>query len=45
MRLKKIKLAGFKSFVDPTTIPFPDDMTAVVRPNGSGKFNEIEAKH
>jgi chromosome segregation protein len=43
MRLKKIKLAGFKSFVDPTTIPFPDDMTAVVGPNGSGKSNVIDA--
>jgi chromosome segregation protein len=43
MRLKKIKLAGFKSFVDPTTILFPDDMTAVVGPNGCGKSNVIDA--
>jgi len=43
MRLKKIKLAGFKSFVDPTTIPFPDDMTAIVGPNGCGKSNVIDA--
>lgn len=43
MRLKKIKLAGFKSFVDPTTIPFPGDMTAVVGPNGCGKSNVIDA--
>jgi chromosome segregation protein len=43
MRLKKIKLAGFKSFVDPTTIAFPDDMTAVVGPNGCGKSNVIDA--
>jgi chromosome segregation protein len=43
MRLKRIKLAGFKSFVDPTTIPFPDDMTAVVGPNGCGKSNVIDA--
>ncbi len=43
MRLKKIKLAGFKSFVDPTTIHFPDDMTAVVGPNGCGKSNVIDA--
>ncbi|MEP2650378.1 MAG: chromosome segregation protein SMC, partial [Paraglaciecola sp.] len=43
MRLKKIKLAGFKSFVDPTIIPFPDDMTAVVGPNGCGKSNVIDA--
>ena len=43
MRLKKIKLAGFKSFVDPTTIPFPGAMTAVVGPNGCGKSNVIDA--
>ena len=43
MRLKKIKLAGFKSFVDPTNIPFPGDMTAVVGPNGCGKSNVIDA--
>lgn len=43
MRLKKIKLAGFKSFVDPTTIPFPNEMTAVVGPNGCGKSNVIDA--
>ena len=43
MRLKKIKLAGFKSFVDPTIISFPDDMTAVVGPNGCGKSNVIDA--
>ena len=43
MRLKKIKLAGFKSFVDPTTIPFPGDMTAIVGPNGCGKSNVIDA--
>ena len=43
MRLKKIKLAGFKSFVDPTTIPFVEDMTAIVGPNGCGKSNVIDA--
>lgn len=43
MRLKKIKLAGFKSFVDPTSIPFPGDMTAIVGPNGCGKSNVIDA--
>jgi chromosome segregation protein len=43
MRLKKIKLAGFKSFVEPTNIPFPHDMTAVVGPNGCGKSNVIDA--
>ena len=43
MRLKAIKLAGFKSFVDPTTIPFPSNMTAIVGPNGCGKSNTIDA--
>jgi len=43
VRLKKIRLAGFKSFVDPTTIPFPGDMTAIVGPNGCGKSNVIDA--
>ena len=36
MRLKSIKLAGFKSFVDPTTVNFPSNMAAVVGPNGCG---------
>lgn len=43
MRLKRIKLAGFKSFVDTTSIPFPGEMTAVVGPNGCGKSNVIDA--
>jgi chromosome segregation protein len=43
MRLKQIRLAGFKSFVDRTTIPFPTDMTAIVGPNGCGKSNVIDA--
>jgi len=43
MRLKSIKLAGFKSFVDPTTIHFPSNMCAVVGPNGCGKSNVIDA--
>ena len=43
MRLKSIKLAGFKSFVDPTTATFPDNLTAVVGPNGCGKSNIIDA--
>lgn len=43
MRLKRIKLAGFKSFVEPTTIPFDGDMTAIVGPNGCGKSNIIDA--
>ncbi len=43
MRLKKIKLAGFKSFVDPTTIPIPSTLVGVVGPNGCGKSNVIDA--
>jgi len=43
MRLTKIKLAGFKSFVDPTTISFPSNLTGVVGPNGCGKSNVIDA--
>jgi len=43
MRLKSIKLAGFKSFVDPTTVNFPGNMCAVVGPNGCGKSNIIDA--
>lgn len=43
MRLKSIKLAGFKSFVDPTTVNFPSNLAAVVGPNGCGKSNIIDA--
>ncbi|MFM4824966.1 AAA family ATPase [Aeromonas bivalvium] len=43
MRLKLIKLAGFKSFVEPTKIVLSADMTAVVGPNGCGKSNVIDA--
>jgi chromosome segregation protein len=43
MRLSSIKLAGFKSFVEPTKIPFIDQMTCVVGPNGCGKSNVIDA--
>lgn len=43
MRLKNIKLVGFKSFVDATTAYFPTNMTAVVGPNGCGKSNIIDA--
>ncbi|NNC24503.1 chromosome segregation protein SMC [Salinisphaera sp. USBA-960] len=43
MRLSAIKLAGFKSFVEPTTIELDDDLTAVVGPNGCGKSNVIDA--
>ncbi len=43
MRLQAIKLAGFKSFVDATTVPFPNNLCAVVGPNGCGKSNIIDA--
>ncbi|HEY4341448.1 MAG TPA: chromosome segregation protein SMC [Steroidobacteraceae bacterium] len=43
MRLTKIKLAGFKSFVDPTSVGFPGNLTGVVGPNGCGKSNVIDA--
>jgi len=43
MRLQAIKLSGFKSFVDPTTVRFPSNLCAVVGPNGCGKSNIIDA--
>lgn len=43
MRLTKIRLAGFKSFVDPTTVPLPSNLVGVVGPNGCGKSNIIDA--
>lgn len=43
MRLSKIKLAGFKSFVDPTTLNLPGNLTGIVGPNGCGKSNVIDA--
>ena len=43
MRLNKIKLAGFKSFVDPTSIQFPSNLIGIVGPNGCGKSNVIDA--
>ena len=43
MRLCKIKLAGFKSFVDPTTLTIPGNLVGVVGPNGCGKSNIIDA--
>ncbi len=43
MRLKCIKLVGFKSFVDPTTVQFPSNLACVVGPNGCGKSNIIDA--
>jgi len=43
MRLDKIKLSGFKSFVDPTSISFSSNLTGIVGPNGCGKSNTIDA--
>ncbi len=43
MRLQAIKLAGFKSFVDQTTVPFSTNLCGVVGPNGCGKSNIIDA--
>jgi chromosome segregation protein len=43
MRITKVKLAGFKSFVDPTTLTLPGNLTAIVGPNGCGKSNIIDA--
>ncbi len=43
MHLKRIKLAGFKSFVDPTSVPLPGRMVGIVGPNGCGKSNIIDA--
>ena len=43
MRLSAIRLAGFKSFVDPTHLKLDSNLTAVVGPNGCGKSNIIDA--
>ena len=43
MRLKSLKLAGFKSYVDPTVIDLPHNVTVVVGPNGCGKSNIVDA--
>ncbi|MFO1314841.1 MAG: chromosome segregation protein SMC [Burkholderiales bacterium] len=43
MRLTQIKLAGFKSFVDPTAIATPGQLVGIVGPNGCGKSNVIDA--
>ncbi|QIK37996.1 chromosome segregation protein SMC [Caldichromatium japonicum] len=43
MKLERIKLAGFKSFVDPTVVHFPSNLVCIVGPNGCGKSNLIDA--
>ncbi len=43
MRLTKIKLSGFKTFVDSTTLSFPSNLTGIIGPNGCGKSNIIDA--
>jgi len=43
VRLAKLKLAGFKTFVDPTTVLTPGNLVGVVGPNGCGKSNIIDA--
>ena len=43
MRLTKLKLAGFKSFVDPTSVALPGQLVGVVGPNGCGKSNIMDA--
>lgn len=43
MRLRKIKLAGFKSFVDPVTLLVSDNLVGIVGPNGCGKSNIMDA--
>jgi chromosome segregation protein len=43
LRLNKVRLAGFKSFVDPTSVHLPGNLTGVVGPNGCGKSNIIDA--
>ncbi|MBK6657860.1 MAG: chromosome segregation protein SMC [Proteobacteria bacterium] len=43
MRITRIKVAGFKSFVDPTTLTLPGNLTGIVGPNGCGKSNIIDA--
>ncbi len=43
MRLSRIKIAGFKSFVDPTDLKLPSQLVGIVGPNGCGKSNTIDA--
>ncbi|MEA2699177.1 MAG: chromosome segregation protein [Myxococcales bacterium] len=43
MKIKRIEICGFKSFVEKTSISFPDPITAIVGPNGCGKSNIVDA--
>ena len=43
MKIKRIEICGFKSFVDKTSISFPDPITSIVGPNGCGKSNIVDA--
>ncbi|HVU49309.1 MAG TPA: AAA family ATPase, partial [Polyangia bacterium] len=43
MKIKRIEISGFKSFVDRTSISFPDPITSIVGPNGCGKSNVVDA--
>ncbi len=43
MRLKRLEMSGFKSFVDPTKIDLDRGITAIVGPNGCGKSNIVDA--
>jgi chromosome segregation protein len=43
MKLKKLEISGFKSFVDKSSIEFPPGISAVVGPNGCGKSNVVDA--
>src|SRR5450432_1673633 len=43
MRIKRVEIIGFKSFVEKTTISFFDPVTAIVGPNGCGKSNVVDA--
>ncbi len=43
MKIKKIDIVGFKSFLDRASIAFPPGISAIVGPNGCGKSNVIDA--